>query len=428
MRRISIILSMALVFIFGPSSLNAQTIKDIDGNEYKTVKIGDQIWMAENLKTTKFNDGTAIPLVADNKIWNALTTPGYCWFDNKTENSSEYGALYNGFAMETGKLCPAGWMVPSDKDWEELQKKYDYYIGLKLKEAGTKHWKDNPASVTNESGFTALGGGYRNSTGSFGFLQGTAIWWSNSLFNEKNYITRALYATNPSMAKGDFPRNSGNSVRCIKKGGNETGTIETIQPEPSQSLKDIDGNEYKTVKIGDQVWMAENLKTSKLNDGTVIPMVADKDAWKNLSTFGYAWYNNEQVTHGAVYGALYNGYVVISNKVCPSGWHVPTNNDWDNLQKNYGAYAGIQLKEKGNQYWKNNSEKVTNESGFTALGGGYRHSLGTFNFLNETCIWWTSSMFNDKNMATRAMYGSNATIAKGDFPKNLGAYIRCVKH
>ena len=123
-------LIMSVFFIFQSCSKdknndndnnNSSTVTDIDGNVYNTVKIGTQTWMVENLKTTRFNDGTAIPNVTDASAWNALTTPGYCWYDNNEANKATYGALYNWYAVNTGKLAPASWHVATDADWKKLE-------------------------------------------------------------------------------------------------------------------------------------------------------------------------------------------------------------------------------------------------------------------------------------------------------------------
>lgn len=100
---------------------------------------------------------------------------------------------------------------------------------------------------------------------------------------------------------------------------------------------DVDGNVYKTVTIATQRWMAENLKTTKLNDGTSIPNVTDGKAWKNLTTPGYCWYDNDPKYYGNTYGALYNFYAVETNKLCPTGWHVPTDAEWDILIDHLGG-------------------------------------------------------------------------------------------
>ena len=107
----NVILFAVTLFYIGLTGLQAQTVKDIDGNVYKTVTIGKQVWMAENLKTTKYNDGTSISLVTDSTAWKALITPAYSWYNNDIANKEIYGALYNWFAVKTNKLCPAIWGV-----------------------------------------------------------------------------------------------------------------------------------------------------------------------------------------------------------------------------------------------------------------------------------------------------------------------------
>lgn len=146
-------------------TIESPIVVDADGNIYHTVKIGTQVWMVENLKTTKYNDGSAIPLVTDNTAWRNLSTPGYCWYNNnKASNGDTYGALYNWYVVETGKLCPAGWHVPNDAEWTQLT---DYLGGTsvaggKLKEAGTTHWNSPNTGATNDFGFTTLPAGYRD--------------------------------------------------------------------------------------------------------------------------------------------------------------------------------------------------------------------------------------------------------------------------
>jgi uncharacterized protein (TIGR02145 family) len=147
------------------------TIKDIDGNIYHAIKIGTQVWMLENLKVTRFNDGKEIPLVTENDSWTYLSTPGYCYFNNNTANGTTYGAMYNWYAVNTHKLCPRGWHVPTDEEWSTL---INYLGGLsaasgKIREAGFTHWLSPNIDANNLSNFTALPGGYRscNSGGFF---------------------------------------------------------------------------------------------------------------------------------------------------------------------------------------------------------------------------------------------------------------------
>jgi uncharacterized protein (TIGR02145 family) len=194
------------------------TFSDIDGNVYKTIKIGTQTWMAENLKTTKYNDGTDIPLVEDAGGWAALSTPGYCWYNNDaTANKATYGALYNWYTVNTGKLCPTGWHVPSDAEWAVL---INYLggkavSGSKLKEIGLTHWLDQNPSATNETGFTALPGGYRQNNGSFVTNGFSAYWWSSTEITTSLAACWWIDTYSKVEAYGDdMPR--GFSVRCIK--------------------------------------------------------------------------------------------------------------------------------------------------------------------------------------------------------------------
>jgi uncharacterized protein (TIGR02145 family) len=195
-------------------------VNDIDGNVYKTVTIGTQVWMAENLKTTKYNDGAAIPLVTDNNFIN-LTTPAYCWYNNDAPTyKNTYGAIYNWYTVNTGKLCPTGWHVPSEVEFNTL---FTFLGGIgvagpKLKEAGTTHWGSLNVGSTNESGFTALPGGGRGYQGAFYYIGNTGFWWSST---EKSpifglAITIFSFNSSPSTEAKQTNKEGGYSVRCLK--------------------------------------------------------------------------------------------------------------------------------------------------------------------------------------------------------------------
>lgn len=167
-------------------------------------------------------------------------------------------------------------------------------------------------------------------------------------------------------------------------------------PTPSDTVTDIDGNVYKTIQIGIQTWMVENLKTTKYNDGTLIPLTIDNTAWKNLTTPSYCWYKNDESTYKDSYGALYNWYSVKSDKLCPTGWHVPSDNEWTILTSYLGgeAIAGGKLKETGTTHWKSPNTGATNDIGFTALPGGMRWESGTFSSVGFNGNWWSSTDTN----------------------------------
>jgi len=194
---------------------------DIEDNSYKTVTIGTQVWMAENLKSTKYNDGLNIPLVAKNEHWSTLDSPGYCWYDNHKGHKPTYGALYNWYAVNTNKLCPTGWHVPTKDDWTILHTYLGGVIwpGIKLKEAGTSHWNysDKATIATNESGFTALPGGLRNSLGEFYHFRNLGLWWSSTeLISGEPWCFDMSYDDDNAYLDKGFVENTGFSVRCIK--------------------------------------------------------------------------------------------------------------------------------------------------------------------------------------------------------------------
>ena len=207
------------LYCIGFTGLRAQTLKDIEGNVYSTITIGTQIWMTENLKTTKYNNGTAIESVTDNKAWEALATSAFCWYKNdSTANKNTYGALYNWYSVNTKKICPIGWHVPTDAEWTILTTFLggERVAGNKLKETGKKHWSHPNAVATNESGFTALPSGYRFNTGSFFYIGEYCSWWSSSESDSNNAWFRYLNDSDGIVRRSGFNKRCGFSVRCLR--------------------------------------------------------------------------------------------------------------------------------------------------------------------------------------------------------------------
>jgi uncharacterized protein (TIGR02145 family) len=199
---------------FNPD-LTYDSIYDSEGNKYRTIQIGTQTWMAENLKSTKFNDGTDIPFILDVTAWSALTTPGYCWYNS---DSLGYGALYNWYTVNTGKVCPEGWHVPSDEEWTTLT---DFLggksvAGAKLRETGTSHWLDPNTGATNETGFTALPTGYRSYAGGFNNITKYGYWWTSTEWASSSAWYRDVYYGYISVDRSNSNKRSGANIRCLK--------------------------------------------------------------------------------------------------------------------------------------------------------------------------------------------------------------------
>jgi uncharacterized protein (TIGR02145 family) len=202
------------------------SLTDQDGNIYKTVTIGTQVWMAENLKTTKYRNGEAIPNVTDNTEWENLTTGAYCNYDNDSKRINTYGQLYNWYAVSDNRnIAPTGWHVATDAEWTTL---YNYLgggsaAGDKLKETGTIHWYITNSEATNESGFTALPGGFRNNMTIFGLqviyhysdIGSDGYWWA-STESESTAAPIRFFAFDNSLIRNLFLKHYGCSVRCIR--------------------------------------------------------------------------------------------------------------------------------------------------------------------------------------------------------------------
>jgi uncharacterized protein (TIGR02145 family) len=198
-------------------------------------------------------------------------------------------------------------------------------------------------------------------------------------------------------------------------------------------LKDVDDNVYHTVTIGTQVWMKENLKTTKYNDGTAIPNVTDDAIWGSLATCAYCWYGNDAGTYGDTYGALYNWYTVASDNpknVSPAGWHVPSVTDWETLTNYLGSssVAGGKLKETGTTHWYNPNTGATNETGFTALPGGYRDDQIAFFGLGFWSFMWSSSDDFDTYSWYIMMFPDTNSTGLYDSEKVDGLSVRCVRN
>ena len=226
----------SIAFKLGPLILGK--ISDIEGNEYLTVQIGTQTWMAENLRTLTFNNDTPIPKVTGNTAWGELTTPAYCWYNNDSAANAElYGPLYNWYSVSDSNLCPSGWHVPSHSEWTILRdylitNGYNYdgsttlnHIGKSMASASNWNISTIEGSVgntdypgyRNKSGFSALPGGHRSTTG-FYYIGARSYFWSNTETDpgSMNAWFRNINYDNVVFNYSHVNKKTGMSVRCIK--------------------------------------------------------------------------------------------------------------------------------------------------------------------------------------------------------------------
>ena len=201
-------------------------------------------------------------------------------------------------------------------------------------------------------------------------------------------------------------------------------------PIYGENVTDIDGNVYHTVIIQGQTWMVENLRTTHYNDDakTAIPIVTDSTAWKGLTTSAYCFYNND-AANNATYGALYNWYAASNSKLCPKGWHIPSNKEWLDLITQLGgeSTAGNLLKEKGTTRWNSPNSGASNNSGYTALPGGSRYGNGKFYDIHICGYWWSTSEFNIYNAWGGWLAYDKSNVGSFYVSKTLGFSVRCVK-
>ncbi|MBK9292325.1 MAG: fibrobacter succinogenes major paralogous domain-containing protein [Bacteroidetes bacterium] len=541
---------------------NMPTITDADGNIYNTVLIGGQCWTKENLKTTKYRNGTNIQHPgADNSAWSSNTDGAYAWYNNDESWKDLYGALYNWYAVSNAnQLCPEGWRVPTDNDWYALT---DYISGgetnggnqLKsCRQVGsplgadcntTAHprWDYHETSYgTNDYGFGALPGGERQSGGTYQFLGSTGWWWSSTESTSGEAWHRSM-DYHPNIWRPSRGKSAGLSVRCVRNHSGEAGVpvietttvtnitgttatsggtvtssggatvtqrgvvygtapnptvldnltfdgsgtgsfqsqLENLEPGTTYYLRayatnnvgtaygselvftttvaganpcggittivDADGNVYNTIEIGTQCWTKENLKTTVYNNNVPIDYPGSNNwAWENNTIGAYAWYNNDANWKDS-YGALYNWHAVNSaNKLCPEGWHVPTNDDWTTLLtfvRDATTQAGNRLKScrqvnsplggecntSTHPRWESHATHYgTDDHGYSALPGGHRNEQGNFFVLGMDAYFWSSSETSNNDQARAYTMGySYGGAFQNPLPKAQGMAVRCIK-
>jgi uncharacterized protein (TIGR02145 family) len=205
--------------LFNPA-LTYSSLTDIDGNTYRTIQIGTQVWMAENLRVTKYSDGSSIPVVESENTWYYNTEGAYCLYSNGINYGTTFGALYNYYAVDDERnICPTGWHIPTNAEWGVLGTYLggESVAGTKLREAGITHWDYSDTGINNETGFSALPGGCR--VQGFHNIGFSGIWWSSTTqeYNTTVLITGISYSsTYLSVGKEAVNLNAGMSVRCLK--------------------------------------------------------------------------------------------------------------------------------------------------------------------------------------------------------------------
>ena len=497
-------------------------VKDIDGNEYNTVKIGQQCWMKENLRTTKYPNGTEIPIGTDSS-----STIGTRNAPGSEANVATRGYLYNWVATMNGAtssgtnpsgvqgICPDGWHVPSNKEFTQLVEYVrgvdgnvcgSYLNNIAKALAATTLWHSssiecaigNDLSGNNATGFSAVPTGYYglNFSGHVGqwyydFQNNSTYYWTSEEHTNPAYIYAvSLGYSSTSITQTNYDRyKNAYSVRCLRDPENSLiqdvidnivsplqNTIDSLQNTINESfdnlqeslgficgvntVKDYDENVYATIKIGEQCWMKENLRTTHYSDGTEIPLGTDTSR-----TNGYRYYPSKSAEFVSEYGYLYNWAALMNGSasssanpsgvqgVCPTGWHVPSPNEWTQLrtymqsQNQYrcnGTSANIAKALADKTGWNPvNSNTYSscaigvnfednNASGFGARGAGWLNDNG-----NSYAAVGGSALFCTSNSTSHSTYGtvyfvygffnSDSTLKSWANPVWRGHSVRCLR-
>ena len=300
---------------------------------------------------------------------------------------------------------------------------------------GTLNATTTATGVTSVISYTGGNGGAHNgqvvaSTGVTGL---TATLQAGTFANGNGSLTYTITGTPATSGTTSFALNIGGKICTL------TRTVAIAPQNPTSgygsNITDVEGNSYKTVYIGTQQWMGENLKTSKYSDGTTIPNITDNTQWYNNTTGAWAYSNND-AANNAKYGKLYNWYAVSpttngNKNVCPTGWHVPTDAEWTVLTDYLGgaSIAGGKLKEVGTTNWISPNTDATNTSLFTGLPGGCRNYHGVYLYFGGSGYWWSSS---DSEYGTRFAWSRDLNLGAGNayrynYDKGYGLSVRCLR-
>lgn len=473
------------VFVVGQPCPGVETVIDYDGNEYSTVQIGTQCWMKENLRTTHYADGTIIPAGTTNS-----NTVAYHYApDNNENNVSEYGYLYNWPAVVRGTapynenipsgvqgVCPTGWHVPSDAEWVSMLNyisyQNEYFCGGQSTNNGkalaaTMGWNTstnqcavgNDQILNNATGFSAQPAGTfynnyytHNVYQEFGSV--AYFWTCTNDWDLVSYGYKLSFNDNQIHSSESY-KSCGFSVRCVLDPVIINTDTANGQPCPgTPTLTDYDGNVYRTVQIGSQCWMAENLRTTHYADGEYIPY----DSTSYGDTYlPYRYITNDYEPYVPVYGYLYNRRAVVrgassSNSnpsgvqgICPNGWHVPSNAEWVQLGNYVNSQSGYACSSNGSNYnakamaskmgWNvsagschaGNDPSTNNATGLSVLPAGC-YSGRTFEFGKEARFWTATNNSSSTMSYYYYLIYNYASIGYTIDFQAEGYSVRCVRN
>ncbi len=440
-------------------------VTDADSIEYSTIKIGTQCWMAQNLRTTHFDNGVPIPVSTQMDM-----TKSYRYVpDTNAANIPTYGYLYNWSAViDSNALCPKGWHVPTDAEWTILANfVYNNYRSTNCLDApeefnvpciaqalaSTSGWdsSNKPCAAgyqqiyNNATGFSAFPAGY--AIGTLYGKHGNAIFWTSTGTDSQQSYYRSINFDYSTLQRSISSKSMGYSVRCVRG--------ESAQPLTDfycgrDKVIDADSNAYTTVKIGTQCWMAQNLRNTHFNNGDAVSI---SDAM-NSETDPYRYTPDNDENRVAEYGYLYNWIAAASSKgLCPVGWHLPSDAEWTTMTDfvynsttpNYKCSNCTETPNVNNtpciaqalastSGWDSSNKPCAagydltsnNATGFFASPAGY--ALNTLYGRRGNAFFWTSTETDSQQSYYRSINYNYSTLQRSEYSKKMGCSVRCVRN
>jgi uncharacterized protein (TIGR02145 family) len=412
----------------------------------------------ELLKVTKLQTGEITNITSNSATATGIfidlsgnvTEYGHCWnktgsptiFDNKfivTEDvkKGEYKSTISNLVVDT-KYYVRAYAIDDNRNIYGDQIDFSTHSEIPIV---------TTTEISNITNKTAMSGGSNISDGGSN-ISSKGVCWS---LNQTPSIND--YKTNEGNGNGNYSSTiTGLSdvvtyyycAYATNSAGTGYGTVLSFVTK----LGDSDGNFYNTIIIGTQRWMGENLKTRKFNDGQLIPNYTNDADWSNLSSSAFCWYNNDEPNNKNKYGALYNWYAINSNKLCPSGWHLPSIDEWNTLVNylisngyNYdGSTAGNKIAKAmaSLSNWNfvsgiglpgnNDYTEYRNKSGYNGQPAGYRDETGVFSNLGMYSRWWSSTEFSNADAYYFYIFNMNYYTSMNYKSKKIGASVRCIKN
>lgn len=395
-------------------NLHAQVTAQ-DGKIYKTVKIGNHVWMSENLDVSIYRNGDTIPEVQDGSKWINLKTGAWCYYENKSENGKIYGKLYNWYAVNDPRgLAPKGWNIPSTTEWQILNNSL----------TGGSQKVEKPNSKND---FIGLMAGYRGGGGKFMAMSLNSYWWTSTEGGGGRSGWDGAWGRIQNLSSSELYRVSddksdGMSVRCIKdKSENEESTSQLLQE------KGI----FNSIRIGNQIWMAENLNVPLYRNGDSIRHVQELYKWSSLTEGAWCYYE-DKTENGIKYGRLYNWYAIYDPRgLAPTGWHIPSDGEWQKLSDNFGSADSAGNKMKSSTGWQDffgeETHNSSNVNGFAALPGGLCSDNGKFFGIGRYGYWWSSTEHDSNKAWFRMLSWHSKKVDKFSADKRNGYSVRCIR-